>query len=295
MYTMKRVFRGKTIGVREWSCSGHDTPGSAESSPAYGIAVVRSGMFFWRSGSRSTLIRPGTAVFIVPDEEYSVTHHRGFGDAGYYIGLSPQGTRDLLSSCDPGAALTTSPKFPVRKLAISAPSYLRQRTAVAAAAKGDFLAAEEGLLTFLSDIVSDTYARHGVLDRGIARALANRRKAREQTAHVLEIVASRYCEPLSLEGIAREVGCSPFHLSRIVTAVAGQSVHQLVIGYRLRAAAERILDGERNLARIGLAVGFSSHSHFTDAFRRVFNCVPSDLRRQAGRASRRSGPNLHVS
>ena len=46
---------------------------------------------------------------------------------------------------------------------------------------------------------------------------------------------------------------------------------------RLRAALERIADGE-DVATLALALGFSSHSHFTSAFRRAFGVAPSQVR-----------------
>jgi AraC-like DNA-binding protein len=52
---------------------------------------------------------------------------------------------------------------------------------------------------------------------------------------------------------------------------------------RLRAALERLADGARDLTALALELGFSSHSHFADAFRREFGRTPSDVRNGAGR------------
>jgi AraC-like DNA-binding protein len=51
---------------------------------------------------------------------------------------------------------------------------------------------------------------------------------------------------------------------------------------------ERLLGGDADLAQIGVDLGFSSHSHFTWAFRRVLGLTPSELRRQAFRTPARS-------
>ena len=55
---------------------------------------------------------------------------------------------------------------------------------------------------------------------------------------------------------------------------------------RLTAAARIILDGCDDLTALALDLGFSSHSHFTDAFRRRFGMAPSSLRTRTTRAQR---------
>jgi AraC-like DNA-binding protein len=50
-----------------------------------------------------------------------------------------------------------------------------------------------------------------------------------------------------------------------------------------------------NLTALALELGFSSHSHFADAFRREFDRTPSDVRRNLGRrALREMSKNLIV-
>jgi AraC-like DNA-binding protein len=44
-------------------------------------------------------------------------------------------------------------------------------------------------------------------------------------------------------------------------------------------ALERLDAGERDLTRLALDLGYSSHSHFTDAFRRSFGVTPSTARK----------------
>jgi AraC family transcriptional regulator len=48
---------------------------------------------------------------------------------------------------------------------------------------------------------------------------------------------------------------------------------------RLLLALERLEDGERDLSRLALDLGYSSHSHFTAAFRRSFGTPPSAARK----------------
>ena len=47
---------------------------------------------------------------------------------------------------------------------------------------------------------------------------------------------------------------------------------------RLALAAERVVDGERDLARLASDLGFASHSHLSARFRALFGTTPSELR-----------------
>jgi AraC-like DNA-binding protein len=91
------------------------------------------------------------------------------------------------------------------------------------------------------------------------------------------------------------VHASPFHLARVFRERAGVPVHRYLTRLRLRAALERLSDGADDLTALALDLGFSSHSHFTDAFRREFGRSPSDVRRDAGpRALREMSKDLEV-
>jgi len=75
----------------------------------------------------------------------------------------------------------------------------------------------------------------------------------------------------------------------------GVSIHRYLTRLRLRASLERLADGASDLTTLALDLGFSSHSHFSGAFRAEFGQTPSEVRRTSGpRALRRMGKNLEV-
>lgn len=92
------------------------------------------------------------------------------------------------------------------------------------------------------------------------------------------MIARRFTRNLSLSEIAREVETSVFHLARIFKARTGFSLHAYRNQLRLRAALERLPDRAVDLINIALDLGFSSHSHFTETFRRHFGQTPSVIR-----------------
>ena len=64
------------------------------------------------------------------------------------------------------------------------------------------------------------------------------------------------------------------------------TLHRTLMRLRLRDGLERLLDSDESLSTIAHEVGFSSHSHFTDAFRAEFGCAPSHARGASARVAR---------
>ena len=93
-----------------------------------------------------------------------------------------------------------------------------------------------------------------------------------------DVIARRFTDNLSLADIAREVDSSVFHLARIFKARTGFSLHAYRNQLRLRAALERLHDRDVDLIEHRVDLGFSSHSHFTETFRRHFGGTPSVIR-----------------
>lgn len=82
----------------------------------------------------------------------------------------------------------------------------------------------------------------------------------------------------SLAELAREVGCSPFHLTRLFSRITSCGLHRFLVLTRLALALDRILAGHRDLAALACDLGFAGHSHLTAAFRTTFGVVPSVAR-----------------
>jgi AraC-like DNA-binding protein len=81
--------------------------------------------------------------------------------------------------------------------------------------------------------------------------------------------------------LARSLGASVFHLCRVFRACAGTTLHRYRSDLRIRRSLE-LLDGQGNggddILAIAVALGYSSHSHFTDAFGKAFGLAPSQFR-----------------
>jgi AraC family transcriptional regulator len=101
-----------------------------------------------------------------------------------------------------------------------------------------------------------------------------KRVARERVARVVSILRGRLAEPPSLLEIGREIGCSPFHLSRTFSQEMRMTIPQYLRKLRMERAAELLRDGRHNVTEAALEVGYSSLSHFSLAFCQTMGCCP---------------------
>jgi AraC family transcriptional regulator len=97
-----------------------------------------------------------------------------------------------------------------------------------------------------------------------------------------EFLESAFQRSLRLSDVAGAVGASSTYLTDVFSRFEGVSLHRYVTQLRLaRALVELPESGD--LTRLALDLGFSSHSHFTLAFRRAFGCTPSTFRARSNR------------
>ena len=66
-------------------------------------------------------------------------------------------------------------------------------------------------------------------------------------------------------------------MCRAFRAVTGSTLHAYRNRLRLQHSLEHVAGGE-SLLDLALDLGYSSHSHFTAAFRRLFGTTPSRVR-----------------
>jgi len=162
--------------------------------------------------------------------------------------------------------------------------YLRQRRLfrlAAAAGPEDRLDVDEQVLWLFDAVVRATAVRTP------SRAITARHRELAETAKA--VLAQRCDQPLRLAVLAREIGSSPFHLCRVFRAVTGSTIHQHRHRLRLAAGLTRLEDAG-DLTSLALDLGYSSHSHFSDAFRRAYGVQPARLRQWLAAP----GPARHV-
>jgi AraC family transcriptional regulator len=128
--------------------------------------------------------------------------------------------------------------------------------------------------------------------QGLAQALAvhlvrhyGRGESRRENAlpayrlrRAVQWMEARLAEPFSLDALARQLGMSPFHFSRLFHRATGQAPSQFFIDLRMAEARRLLRETDRSIIEIGMEVGYSSPSHFAQVFRRATGMTPRDYR-----------------
>jgi AraC-like DNA-binding protein len=100
------------------------------------------------------------------------------------------------------------------------------------------------------------------------------RLSAERVEKVIALLRENLENPPNLEEIGRAAGCSPFHLSRTFSSATGMTIPQYTRQLRMERAAELLRSGKFNVTEAALEVGYSSLSHFSQAFHETFGCCP---------------------
>lgn len=100
------------------------------------------------------------------------------------------------------------------------------------------------------------------------------RLAQERVEQVVFLLKQNLAAPPPLEELGRKIGCSHFYLSRIFSAQTGKTITQYLRQLRMERAAELLKSREYNVTEAALEVGYSSQSHFSQAFHETFGCCP---------------------
>ncbi len=280
------LFESPFVRLSRWQCSNLDATLTGERYLAsHGMAFPDRKPFFFH-GKRGPVVAGRNEVSL--HNAYSTfrtSHPFGCGDTGRILTLRADVLADIVRRHDPGAADTPEAPFRAEIVPRTPRAQLLEHVLFRRAEDRDALSVEE-IAIELGDEVLAAAAR----EPAPARRTSSTGAEAVETAKAL--LSSRLGEPMGLESLAARLRCSPYSLMRAFRHSTGTSLHRYRTRARLHAAVERLLGGDSDLAQIGVDLGFSSHSHFTWAFRRVLGLTPSELRRQAFRTPARDAREL---
>lgn len=89
-----------------------------------------------------------------------------------------------------------------------------------------------------------------------------------------EIIIHRMIEPPKLKDLAEEVGLSLKKLKEGFKEIYGDTAYSFLLNYKLEYARKLLEDGQHNVNEVGLAIGYSTASHFITAFKKKFGTTP---------------------
>ncbi|MGO1055171.1 AraC family transcriptional regulator [Crossiella sp. CA198] len=99
---------------------------------------------------------------------------------------------------------------------------------------------------------------------------------------LVDLVEQHLGAEFDLDGLARELGTTGYHLRRMFSSLAGMPLSEYVRRRRMTVAAADVILGEHDLLSIAVRHGYGSTEAFGRAFRAVHGAGPSDVRRDGG-------------
>jgi AraC-like DNA-binding protein len=278
------VYKSPTLGVGLFRCRPW-YPSFEDTGPISACLIVfpRTSVCITHEGGRPIVADPNVVMFYNKHQVYRRSKLSDRGDLCEFFAFDPQAVIDAVSPFDRQATERSDRPFRLTHGPSDPQCYLLQRQVVdhlLHAEQPDQLYVEETMLAVLGRVVGQAYR----LQRGQPEAMSDR-SGRELVETIKALLVTQFHEQVSLEQIAGELHTSPYHLCRIFRRQTGSTIHHYLNQTRLRTALEYVAQGDIDLSTVGVTLGYSSHSHFTQAFRRAFGIVPSEFRRQAAVAT----------
>ena len=280
-YQAPTIFESDLIRVEDFRCRGaHAHKSSEEWTDAHQIVFPRQGMYVRHDERGKIIADPHQVLFFHAQQPYEVSHPIKGGDRSTVLTLNFTILIEILRFFDPYVIERQEKPFPIGYMPVD----IRQRylqyqlfhTTASSNALED-IEVEERLIILLTELIGGMYTSLN-LGKIPMRPdiIATHTEIVEQ---VKLILGERFREKIKLEDIAKLVHCSVFHLSRVFKKQAGLPIHRYIQNLRLLQALEQLAENPAiDFTNLGHEIGFSSHSHFSTAFKRKFDCAPSEFR-----------------
>ena len=259
----------KALTIRDVICSGECRHKSNEECTATAHLVFPyRGVYVRHLDHDDAVAEANQVLFFNSAETYRVSHPVEGGDASLDLTISEPVLCEL------------APREQVRS--DGAVAFRRQRLRIDPRAQVLVALLRHGLSrriaeTLEAETLALTLVRRALGERTshAAGASLGRRKLVDRAKLVLSADLSRRW---TLSEIAAEVGVSPVYLTQVFQQVEAMPLYRYQLRLRLARALD-LLGQYHDLTALGLDLGFSSHSHFSAAFRQAYGRTPAEFQR----------------
>jgi len=266
-FAVHRLLSTGVVTVRHVDCRGSCRHRSAEECASHTHFVFPfRGVYLRHVGSDQAVADANHVLFFNRDQGYQVSHPVAGGDTSLVLSVA----EPLLEEIVPRALLAGGVPlaFNVQHLRIDARTQALTMLLNHSLRTGSIEPLEaEGLsLTLVSRAIGPRTTR-------AAGASYSRRRLVDR---VKLLLAGDLSRRWTLAGIAAEIGGSPVYLTQAFQQVEGMPLYRYHLRLRLARALDLIAERE-DLSDLAQDLGFSSHSHFSAAFRQAYGMSPSDF------------------
>ncbi|HEX3499026.1 MAG TPA: AraC family transcriptional regulator [Stellaceae bacterium] len=270
-YSDQLLLSTETVTIRDVTCGGECRHKSADECP-YETHLVfpYRGVYVRHLGRNDAVAEANQVLFFNAAEAYRISHPVAGGDASLSLVIGEPWLRELAPKerMHEGGALA----FRRQRLRIDP----RTQALVALLRHSLTLGAAE---TLEAETLALTLVRRAVAERTAhaAGASPGRQKLVDRAKLVLSADLARRW---TLAEIAAEVGVSPVYLTQVFQQVEAVPLYRYQLRLRLARALD-LLGQYDDLTTLSMDLGFSSHSHFSAAFRRAYGRTPIEFQRLA--------------
>jgi AraC-like DNA-binding protein len=266
--TARPLLETQLVAIREVHCEGRCRHLSdEESTNATHMVFPYRGLYIRHLGQDDAVAEANQVLFFNAHEGYRVSHPVPGGDASLDLVVS----EPILDELTPRSLLrgTAGIAFRQHRLRIdpraqALAALLRHslRSNIAESLKAESLA-----LTLARRALGPRTA-HAPAASAVRQRIVNRTKV---------VLAGDLARRWTLAEIAAEVGHSPVYLTQLFQQVEGLPLYRYQMQLRLARSLD-LLSQYDDLTSLSLDLGFSSHSHFSTAFRQAYGRSPSAFR-----------------
>jgi AraC family transcriptional regulator len=270
-FVVHSLLKSPTVTIRDTYCQGSCRDQSAEEcTNTTQLVFPYRGVYVRHVGHDQTVAEANQVLFFNTSESYRVSHPVPGGDGSLTVVISEPQLRELapVTFLRAGAMLA----FRRQRLRIDA----RAQVLVALLRHSlhsniaEPLEAESLVLTLVRRVL-------GPRTTHAAGASTGRQRLVDRVKLVL---ASDLARRWTLAEIAAEVRGSPVYLTQVFQQVEGLPLYRYQLRLRLARALDLLAQYD-DLTTLSLDLGFSSHSHFSAAFRQAYGRSPTEFKRSA--------------
>lgn len=268
-FSIKLLLSSPEMTLRDVVCRGTCRHRSAEEcATATHLVFPYRGTYVRHLGRDSAVADANQLILFNPGEGYQISHPIGGGDASLSLSLDEDLLRELVPKeyVRSGSDLA----FRVQRVRIDP----RAQALVSLLRHGlsrdiaEPLQAETLILTLVRRALGERTSRAPASTYGRQRLVDRAKLA----------ISSNPARRWKLAEIAAEVGVSPVYLTQSFQQVEGLPLYRYQLRCRLARALD-LLHEYDELSALALDLGFSTHSHFTSAFRQAYGRTPAQLQR----------------
>ena len=96
----------------------------------------------------------------------------------------------------------------------------------------------------------------------------------------IDYIHAHLTQDLSLDGIAKTVGISQYHFSRLFKQSTGTTLWQYVVRQRIQLAKQLLAQSGQSIVEVSDRLGFSSQGQFANFFRKHTGVTPTQYRQK---------------